>query len=498
MPLVHPARFSHLPSHRLLRSLLCVVVLQYTYSLVLPSTPRSPHTLHEAAAEGDADTAAMLLFAGESSEARNAKASTPLHLAAFKGHDAVAQVLLDYGAATDAVNEDGMTPLHAAVKARQLRVAELLLARGAEAEKTSKSGLRPLSIAARQGDSAMLSMLLEAGARMDEQTADAAFWAAVAAVEAASEDEPLSAEVPRLLHQVFDADMQLLLSRDKLATNVTCQQPAEHGVLAAAEGMKYIFDRDEHANLPLREGRRCDGGSCCDACSRVTFPSFALPAETDLEMFPQLEDFSFNACGTSATATILNFCRLVERMRRSIAHEYGLSLSTVLPLQAYSRPYRDESVVPLHTDEATHASYHYSCVLYLTTQNEDFEGGSFLWNDPAAEGEAVQADAAADAARAELSTARAEFQAAEKRWRGLEFGNQETEELEFGGGPGGDDRELREETEARYREPCTLTLSPDIQQPTHRKPRRGTGSHARGTTRRRRRLRPPARARAAA
>ena len=94
----------------MLRSLLCVVVLQYTYSLVLPPTPRSPHTLHEAAAEGDADTAAMLLFAGESSEARNAKASTPLHLAAFKGHDAVAQVLLDYGAATDAVKHNLKAP----------------------------------------------------------------------------------------------------------------------------------------------------------------------------------------------------------------------------------------------------------------------------------------------------------------------------------------------------------------------------------------------------
>ena len=37
----------------------------------------------------------------------------------------------------------------------------------------------------------------------------------------------------------------------------------------------------------------------------------------------------------------------------------------------------------LHTDESTHSSYHYSCVLYLSTQGEDFEGGNFVFNDPA-------------------------------------------------------------------------------------------------------------------
>ena len=42
--------------------------------------------------------------------------------------------------------------------------------------------------------------------------------------------------------------------------------------------------------------------------------------------------------------------------------------------------------LPLHTDEGTHASYHYSSVLYLTSQGEDFEGGSFRWNDPPDEG----------------------------------------------------------------------------------------------------------------
>jgi hypothetical protein len=38
--------------------------------------------------------------------------------------------------------------------------------------------------------------------------------------------------------------------------------------------------------------------------------------------------------------------------------------------------------VTLHTDEATHSGYHYSCVIYLSTQGQDFEGGDFVFNDP--------------------------------------------------------------------------------------------------------------------
>ena len=129
--------------------------------------------------------------------------------------------------------------------------------------------------------------------------------------------------------------MRQLLARDKLARNLTCLQPAEEGgVDAVAAGMKYVFDQAEHANLPLKEGRRCEEGACCEACSRVTFPAFATAAETDLQVFPDLEGFNFNGCGKCSTATILNFVRLVERIRRSISHEYGLPLSRVLPVQA--------------------------------------------------------------------------------------------------------------------------------------------------------------------
>ncbi|EOD04788.1 hypothetical protein EMIHUDRAFT_125340, partial [Emiliania huxleyi CCMP1516] len=36
----------------------------------------------------------------------------------------------------------------------------------------------------------------------------------------------------------------------------------------------------------------------------------------------------------------------------------------------------------LHSDESTFPEFHYSAVLYLSTQGDDFEGGTFSWSDP--------------------------------------------------------------------------------------------------------------------
>ena len=41
-----------------------------------------------------------------------------------------------------------------------------------------------------------------------------------------------------------------------------------------------------------------------------------------------------------------------------------------------------KNVERLHADESSFKSYHYSCVLYLSTQGCDFEGGGFFFSDP--------------------------------------------------------------------------------------------------------------------
>jgi hypothetical protein len=257
--------------------------------------------------------------------------------------------------------------------------------------------LEELRTAVLQLDTRKVSNLLEEGLELDEATTNAAFWAVVHEVDRAEEaDEPLGADVPRMLHHIFEADQLHLQRRAKQTTNVTCMQPRDDGVEGKARAMNYIFDDAAHKDLPLTEGRRCEGGTCCEACSRNVFPTFASEEECNFQTFPGLNSLTFNDLKRVSAATILQFMRLIERVRRTIAYEYGLPLSSILPLQAYSRKYvagttqqggggGEGDFVTLHTDEATHSGYHYSCVLYLSTQGEDFEGGNFVFNDPADE-----------------------------------------------------------------------------------------------------------------
>lgn len=252
-----------------------------------------------------------------------------------------------------------------------------------------------LRTAVAQMDTNAISQMIQSGLEMDETTTNEAFWAVVQAVDLAeAQDRPLPANVTQMLHHIFDADRKHLLLREKHTTNVTCMQPDDsQGLEGAARKMNYIFDDGDHKNLPLMPGRKCEGGNCCDKCSRNIFPTFASDAECDLETFSELSAFTFNNLETVSAGTILQFVRLIERVRRTIAYEYGLPLKTILPLQAYSRKYvagmtqkggggGEGDFVTLHTDEATHSGYHYSCVLYLSTQGEDFEGGNFVFNDP--------------------------------------------------------------------------------------------------------------------
>lgn len=265
-----------------------------------------------------------------------------------------------------------------------------------ESKNSPKYDNDQLRTAVSQMDLDAVDEMVKAGLVMDEETVDTAFWSVVHAVDTSEEqDLPLSGDVSRMIHHIFDADMHHLLQREKISTNVTCMQPDDTlGDEGAARRMNYVFDDGDHKNLPLMEGRRCEGGNCCDKCSRNIFPTFAQDHETNFDKFPSINSLTFNDLEKIPSATIIQFVRLIERVRRTIAHEYGLPLSTILPLQAYSRKYVAGSIqkgggggegdfVTLHTDEATHAGYHYSCVLYLSTQGEDFEGGNFVFNDPA-------------------------------------------------------------------------------------------------------------------
>lgn len=270
------------------------------------------------------------------------------------------------------------------------------------AKTASAEDYNDLRVAVSLMDVPKVSALLKAGLQMDEETTNAAFWEVVKAVDIAEqEDKPLSGDIPTMLHHIFKADHRHLLTREQIRTNVTCKQPEEGDDAANAQRMAYIFDDAAHKDIPLSDGRCCEGGTCSDGCSRNLFPTFATEHEINFQTFPDIESFSFNNLRRVNTATIIQFTRLVERVRRTIAHEYGVPLSSVLPLQAYTRKYvagmtqqggggGEGDFVTLHTDEATHSGYHYSCVMYMSTQGEDFEGGDFVWNDPEEKSDAAQ------------------------------------------------------------------------------------------------------------
>ena len=367
-----------------LRSIALLATIAGLSAFAVSPAPTASFPLHDEAAAGDPDGVELMLMTGYPVDARNARSSTALHIAAVKGHNSVASVLLQNGAPVNAPNADGNTPLHAAVEMGQVEIAKLLLANGADALLPGEEGMTPLRIAAQKGQGAMLTALIDGGAVMDSDTAHEAFWAAVEICETRPEDMPLSPEVPRLLHAVFDADMSQLTSRDKDVRNVTCMQPA-------VEGGGYEVINDDLLAVDLREGRACADGTCCDACSRVNFPSFATQpevsaflSELQFSIVPPLHQFSLQKCAFRDMRTTLIFVRLVERMRRAIAHEYGLALSTVLPLQTFVSCFigAQDKQGGLHSDESTHKEFHYSCVLYLSTQHLDFEGGTFEFSDP--------------------------------------------------------------------------------------------------------------------
>lgn len=347
------------------------------------AAPAVSYPLHEEVAAGDPDGVELMLMTGYPVDTLNARSSTPLHIAAVKGHGPVASVLLQNGASVNAPNGIGNSPLHAAVEMGQVQVAQLLVEYGADPHMEGEDGMTPLRVAAKKGQGDMLTALLAGGCTMDADTTHDAFWAACELCETRPEDVPLSAQVPLLLHAVFDADMQQLLGRERNAVNVTCMQPA-------SDGTGYEIIDDELRDLELSEGRACAGGECCTACSRVNLPTFITRSEIDAflselqyAIVPPLHQFSLQKCAFRDMRTALIFVRLVERMRRAIAHEYGLALSSILPLQAFVSCFIGEQDKQggLHSDESTHKEFHYSCVAYLSTRGLDFEGGAFEWND---------------------------------------------------------------------------------------------------------------------
>ena len=131
--------------------------------------------------------------------------------------------------------------------------------------------LHSLHILPSNVDPKALSNILANSNDMDEAQTEEAFWSVVNEVDRAeAHDEPLSADVPRMLHKIFDADLQHLLTREQIRTNLTCMQPALTGAANAGNSMGYIMDDYAHKDLPLKEGAYLGVPSCRDAFTPST------------------------------------------------------------------------------------------------------------------------------------------------------------------------------------------------------------------------------------
>jgi len=192
--------------------------------------------------------------------------------------------------------------------------------------------------------------------------------------------------VPALLDSMIQLDQKRLMSTEaaagaRRAVDVACMQPR------AGFHRPAIFN-EELLAMPLQTGRRCEHGACSGACSRVFRRGFASADECGMlcraltllmpsiaSSSPRNDDITLLDTAKAVTlrspgsfSAHLHLIRLVERMRREIAKEYGVSAR---PQFAFANRIfgngqpLNSNVGQAHCDECSDARYHYSGIVYL-------------------------------------------------------------------------------------------------------------------------------------
>lgn len=230
--------------------------------------------------------------------------------------------------------------------------------------------------------------------------------------------------VPQLLRTVFDADFEqyCTLRNDHAGVqNVSCLRPADLALaMNPCPGSNQCspdipIRGHELMRVALEPGRVCADGSCSECGSRVSLPHFTTDdeareicecADALMAPAPQSEEeccadstmiHLFDCARAGDVRMTLLLVRIVERLRRAVAHEYGLPLASVAPRTIMISRWVSNggcaSGTSIHGDEAAVADFHYSTVLHLSTQGCEFEGGDFVFSDPVKGSRATSASA---------------------------------------------------------------------------------------------------------
>ena len=143
------------------------------FAVMLGATaPEAP--VADAAMRGDMDAVRQLLRDGADVNAAQPDGMSALHWAAERGDAQLAAMLLYAGASTETVTRIGeYTPLHIASRNGRTPVVDALLAAGADVAATTRpGGTTPLHLAATGGEPTVIAALLEAGADPNAREAE--------------------------------------------------------------------------------------------------------------------------------------------------------------------------------------------------------------------------------------------------------------------------------------------------------------------------------------
>ena len=225
-------------------------------------------------------------------------------------------------------------------------------------------------------------------------------------------------EVSDFLHGTMHAGDESLVGRTVM--NVTCMRPKEHencfscrqievhrteNTLGGRSMMRKQLLNDDLLSLSLEPGRICECGSCSQVCSRVLLQGLVSDADcgqlqnaasSHLAKLQTLEhddschksrlNLPLHVSAASGDVRMhLHYLRVVERLRRCMAWEYGLNLSSLVPAASFVNCIFPTHSVSrygrLHVDEAATSRYHYSAILYLSDE-ANMTGGDLVFVDP--------------------------------------------------------------------------------------------------------------------